>query len=126
MGNKVGELITIPLKGVSEHKMSQDSDVENLSALEGSFKEIIQELEKEESRIVIRLELRKFRKPTTVIEGLSKDENKLRDIAHKLKRALATGGTGKEGIVILQGDHREKAKAELVKMGYSESRIEVQ
>ena len=106
--------------------MNQDSDIEDFGALGGGFKEVIQELEKEESRIVIRLELRKFRKPTTVIEGLSKDENKLRDIAHKLKHALATGGTGKDGIVLLQGDHRERAKEELVKMGYSESRIEVQ
>ena len=105
--------------------MNQDSDIEDFG-LEASFKEVIQELEKEESRIVIRLELRKFRKPTTVIEGLSKDENTLRNVAHKLKHLLATGGTGKDGIVLLQGDHRERAKEELVKMGYSESRIEVQ
>jgi translation initiation factor 1 len=105
--------------------MSEDSDIEDFG-LGGGMKEVIQELEKEESRIVIRLELRKFRKPTTVIEGLSKDETTLREVAHKLKHSLATGGTGKDGIVLLQGDHRDRAKEELMKMGYSDSRIEVQ
>ena len=32
---------------------------------------VCQELEKEDSRIFVRLELSRFRKPTTIIEGLA-------------------------------------------------------
>jgi len=32
---------------------------------------VCEELEKEETRIVVRLEMRRFRKPTTMIEGLN-------------------------------------------------------
>ena len=90
-----------------------------------SFKEIVHELEKEESRIVVRLEMRKFRKPTTVVEGLPNNDA-LKNIAHKLKHALATGGSAKNGIIILHGDQRDGVKNALIRMGYSESRIEVQ
>ncbi|MGI0078207.1 MAG: stress response translation initiation inhibitor YciH [Nitrososphaerales archaeon] len=106
--------------------MSKNSGIDDLGAPGGDLKDVLQELDREESRIVVRLEMRKFRKPTTVVEGLSKDENTLRRVAHKLKHALATGGTGKDGFVLLQGDQRERTKEELVKMGYSDSRIEVQ
>ena len=32
---------------------------------------VCEELEKEETRIVVRLEMRRFRKPTTMVEGLN-------------------------------------------------------
>ncbi len=99
------------------------SDVEDL----GRIEDVVQELDREESRIVIRLELRKFRKPTTMIQGLPENKkNSLKEIAHKLKHALATGGTAKDGAIILQGDQREGVKLELVRMGFPDSSIEVQ
>ena len=42
-----------------------------------------------------------------------------------MKRSLATGGTVKGGIMILQGDHRESAAKMLVQHGFSESSIEI-
>jgi translation initiation factor 1 (eIF-1/SUI1) len=42
-----------------------------------------------------------------------------------MKRALATGGTVKDGIMILQGDHRESAAKMLKDQGFSEGSIEV-
>ncbi len=47
-------------------------------------------------------------------------------MAHELKKKLTTGGSAKDGQVILQGDKREEAKTILVKLGYLESNIEVQ
>lgn len=41
----------------------------------------------------------------TVITGLS--ETELADIAKTLKRLCGTGGTAKEGVVVIQGDHRD-------------------
>ncbi len=87
---------------------------------------VCQELDQEESRIVIRLEMRRYRKPTTMIEGLSARQSDLEQLAKKLKARFACGGTAKDGYVLLQGDHRDLVKSNLVKFGYSETSIEVQ
>lgn len=84
------------------------------------------ELEKEETRIVIRLEMRRFSKPTTMIEGLNPKRTDLEKIAHQLKSKLACGGTAKNGYILLQGDHRDEVKDRLVQIGFNESSIEVQ
>jgi translation initiation factor 1 len=91
-----------------------------------SFGDIIKDLDRNEVRIVIREETRRFRKPTTIISGLPSERGEIEKVAHDLKRFLATGGSAKDGLVILQGDQREAAKNRLVKMGYAESNIEVQ
>jgi translation initiation factor 1 len=87
---------------------------------------VCEELDKQEARIVIRLEIRRFRKPTTMIEGLNPKRTDLQKIAQQLKSRLACGGTAKDGYILLQGDHRHAVKDELVKLGFSESSIEVQ
>ena len=87
---------------------------------------VCEELEKEETRIVIRLEMRRFRKPTTMIEGLNPKRTDLEKLAHQLKSRLACGGTAKEGYVLLQGDHRDTIKDQLMGLGFNESSIEVQ
>ncbi len=90
------------------------------------FKDYLQDLDKDQVRIIIRVETRRFRKPTTIISGLPNERGSLEKVSHELKKKLATGGTAKDGLVILQGDHREPAKEILVKLGYSASNIEVQ
>jgi translation initiation factor 1 len=86
----------------------------------------LEELDKDQVRIIIRVETRKFRKPTTLIIGLPQERGEMVRVTHELKKKLATGGSAKEGQIILQGDHREAAKELLVKLGYSASNIEVQ
>ena len=82
------------------------------------------EIKREQQRIRIRLETRKFGRPTTVVNGLGKKDSE--DLAHKLKRLCACGGTAKNGQIILQGDQREKVRQYLVKLGYPEQNIEIQ
>ncbi len=60
----------------------------------------------------------------TVIEGVTKEMNP-EELARKLKKKLACGGTYKEGKIELQGDHREKVKKLLVQEGFPEEQIEV-
>ncbi|HEY4699545.1 MAG TPA: translation initiation factor [Nitrososphaerales archaeon] len=84
------------------------------------------ELEKEETRIVVRLEMRRFSKPTTMIEGLNPKRTDLEKMAKELKTQLACGGTTKNRYILLQGDHRDVIKDRLVKFGFSETSIEVQ
>ncbi len=79
---------------------------------------------KEEEKIKIYSERKRYRKTMTVIEGISKDVNK-KDILTKLKTKFACGGTIKDGDMELQGDHRKKAKEMLVKLGFPEDMIEV-
>ncbi len=84
------------------------------------------ELDKEETRIVIRLEIRRFSKTSNVIEGIDPKLSDMQHIVKELKSKLACGGTAKDGFIMLQGDHREDVKSYLVKFGFTESAIEVQ
>jgi translation initiation factor 1 len=56
-------------------------------------------------------------KGMTLISGLRMEEPGLLDLAKKLKRTFGTGGSVKEGVIELQGDFREQAGRELVKLG---------
>jgi translation initiation factor 1 len=59
-----------------------------------------------------------------VISGLQERKD-LKDITKQLKTKIGTGGTFKEGQIILQGDHRETTKTLLAQMGFKEDAIEV-
>lgn len=80
---------------------------------------------KEEVVIKVKLEHRKFNKPTTVIEGLNPKSDNLEEIAKKLKSWLACGGTVKDGRILLQGDHRASIPKYLVKLGFKEENIQI-
>lgn len=84
------------------------------------------EIEKEQQRIRIRLETRKFGKPTTIVNGVDDKSTDLGEMAKKLKNFCACGGTAKNGLIILQGDHRDRVKKYLVDLGYPEGNIELQ
>ncbi len=83
------------------------------------------DLAKDSTKIVIRLETRRFRKKGTMIEGLDPKLNNLGGVARELKNKYACGGTAKDGYIFLQGDHRDTIKESLVKLGFSESSIEL-
>jgi translation initiation factor 1 len=89
-----------------------------------SMDELIKEIEKEEAAIVITKDIRKYRKPVTMISGLQERKD-LKEITKQLKTKIGTGGTFKEGQIILQGDHRETAKNLLSQMGFKEEALEV-
>jgi translation initiation factor 1 len=84
------------------------------------------EIGKEQQRIRLRLETRNWRREVTIIEGINNKETDLGRLAQKLKGFCACGGTAKNNQIILQGDHRERARSYLIRMGYPEGNIEVQ
>lgn len=57
-------------------------------------------------------------KGVTTVSGFDLDANKIKSIAKQLKKACSTGGTVKDGVIEIQGDHRDKLKQQLDKMGY--------
>jgi translation initiation factor 1 len=83
----------------------------------------LEELDRSEARVVVRLEFRRFKKPVTIIQGIP--EARLADVARELKRRFGAGGTTKGGELLLQGDHRSHVKVELVKLGFSSDHIDV-
>jgi translation initiation factor 1 len=83
------------------------------------------ELDKEETRIVVRLETRRFSKTTTMIEGLDPKTNDIQTMVKELKSRLACGGTAKDGFILLQGDHRDHVKGYLTVKGFNTDSIEV-
>jgi translation initiation factor 1 len=58
-------------------------------------------------------------KTVTTIAGVGLAEDALRALAGELKRLCGTGGTVKDYVIEIQGDHREKIVAALEQRGYS-------
>ncbi|GJM14136.1 MAG: translation initiation factor [Pseudohongiella sp.] len=54
-------------------------------------------------------------KGVTLISGFQMSESELKALAKKLKAQCGSGGTVKNGVIEIQGDHREKLKSELDK-----------
>jgi len=57
-------------------------------------------------------------KTVTVITGLRLGDDAIKQLSGELKRRCGTGGTVKEGIIEIQGDHRELLLADLAARGY--------
>jgi translation initiation factor 1 len=84
------------------------------------------EISKEQQRIRVRLETRKWRREVTIIEGINDKDTDLGRLAQKLKTFCACGGTAKNNQIMLQGDHRERVRSYLIRLGYPEENVEVQ
>ncbi len=57
-------------------------------------------------------------KTVTAVSGFQIDADELKNVATQLKRRCGTGGSVKDGIIIIQGDHKETLLSELKKQGY--------
>ncbi|MFQ5762217.1 MAG: translation initiation factor [Candidatus Bathyarchaeia archaeon] len=83
------------------------------------------EISKEQQRIRVRLEKRKWNRPVTVVEGLDGKSVDLERLVAELKSHCACGGTAKNNQIILQGDHREKTRSKLMQLGFSNEHIDI-
>ncbi len=62
-------------------------------------------------------------KPVTLIEGFEGTENELKNISKKIKTTLGIGGSEKDGVIVIQGDNRDKIMKILHDMGYKTKRV---
>jgi translation initiation factor 1 len=61
-------------------------------------------------------------KGVTVITGLPLGGEALEALAGELKRRCGSGGTVREGVIEIQGEHRDTLVAELTRRGYTAKR----
>ena len=85
---------------------------------------VCETIAKEEQRIKVKTIKRTFGKQITLVEGINEKDINLEELSKKLKSKFACGGTVKQGRIELQGDHKDKVKRELIKLGFAESSIE--
>ena len=57
-------------------------------------------------------------KTVTVISGVPASNEAIATLAQQLKKLCGSGGTVKDGVIEIQGDHCEKVMAKLGELGY--------
>jgi translation initiation factor 1 len=57
-------------------------------------------------------------KTVTTVSGLELGERGLKELAAELKRLCGCGGAVKDGVLEIQGDHRDRIQAELERRGH--------
>jgi translation initiation factor 1 len=84
-----------------------------------SADEVIQTLPPEQQILRMTLETKhRAGKKVTLLVGFIGAEEDMVELGKKLKNFCGTGGAAKDGEIILQGDHREKARGWLTKNHY--------
>lgn len=61
-------------------------------------------------------------KAVTVVKGVALAEAELTQLGKQLKAACGTGGTVKDGVIEVQGDHVERVMEALKKLGHTVKR----
>jgi len=76
-----------------------------------------------QQKLRVRLETKhRAGKTVTLVDGfVGKDEDR-EELGKKLKNYCGTGGSAKDGEIIVQGDHRDKVLQWLLKNGYTLSK----
>jgi len=82
-----------------------------------------EDLAKGSQRIKVTRDKKRYGKIVTIISGFDNGID-LKKIAKALKNELACGGTYKKDSVELQGNHQDKVKQSLIKLGFEADSIE--
>lgn len=86
---------------------------------------VCETIAKESQTVIVKTVKRKFGKMYTEVKGLNSTEINIKDLAKKLKSKLACGGTVKNDIIELQGNHKEKVKNILIGLGFNSDSIQL-
>lgn len=80
-------------------------------------------IEPAQQKLKVRLDTKqRAGKAVTLVEGYIGNEDDLEELGKKIKTFCGTGGSVKDGIIIVQGDQREKVVQWLLKNGFKGSR----
>ena len=76
-----------------------------------------------EQRLKVRMETKhRAGKAVTLVEGFAGKNEDLEQLGKQLKNYCGTGGSAKDGEIIIQGDQREKVLQWLLKNGYKNTK----
>ena len=84
---------------------------------------VCEQIVKSSQRIKITTDRKRYGKIVTVVSGFGEGID-VKKIAKALKNELACGGTSKDNVIELQGDHRKKMTDLLVELGFEENSID--
>ncbi len=84
---------------------------------------VCEQIVKGAQRIRVTTDKKRYGKIVTLVSGFESGID-IKKIAKELKNRLACGGTFRENMVELQGDHRKKVKEVLVGLGFDADSIE--
>ena len=83
---------------------------------------VCDEIAKTQQEIVVQTEKRRFGKVSTLVSGFDKDVD-IKAIAKTLKAKRACGGTVKNNVIELQGNHKGNITPILEKLGFNKEQI---
>src|SRR3954471_19686990 len=90
---------------------------------ENENNEVRETLSASQQKLKIRLDnKRRGGKTVTLVEGFIGKDDDLQTLGKSLKNYCGTGGSAKDGEIIIQGDHRDKVLQWLLKNGYGLSK----
>jgi translation initiation factor 1 len=61
-------------------------------------------------------------KTVTIVDGFRGKEDDMEELGRKLKNRCGAGGSAKDGIILVQGEFKEKIIAVLKEWGYSQTK----
>jgi len=93
-----------------EYELDGDEDQDTLEAKKQNLK-------------VLRDRKKRRGKTATLVEGFVGSEEDLKDLGKTLKSKCGVGGSAKDGIILIQGDVKEKVFKLLKDMGYSKTKM---
>jgi translation initiation factor 1 len=83
---------------------------------------VCEQIAKSAQKITITTDKKRYGKIVTLVTGFG-DGVDVKKIAKSLKNELACGGTYKNNVIELQGDHTKRIKGVLVELGFEEESI---
>lgn len=84
--------------------------------------DVFEEIAKSDQKIVVFTVARRYGKIATLVSGFDKNVD-IKATAKSLKEKLACGGTVKDGVIELQGNHKKRVKNILMGLGFPEDSI---
>ncbi|MEJ7768109.1 MAG: translation initiation factor [Chitinophagaceae bacterium] len=83
----------------------------------------IEQLEAAQQKLKVRLDTKqRAGKSVTLVDGFIGKDDEITELGKQLKSFCGTGGSVKDGMIIIQGDQREKVVQWLTKNGYKNTK----